>query len=53
MFNNWPNNLLGINKYKTLESCQKLLLAILKWSNTTYVISKRGTILSFSSLIIF
>ena len=34
--NNWPNDLLGINVYKTLES----LFTILQWTNTTLLISK-------------
>ena len=44
---NWPNDLLETNIYKTAEFCWELLLAILKWSNTTLVISKWGTFLPF------
>ena len=40
MFNNWPNNLLGTNVYKTLEICWLLLLAALQRINTTSLISK-------------
>ena len=29
---NWPNDLLGTNEYKTLESCWQSLLAILQWA---------------------
>ena len=31
---NWPNYLLGINIYKTLESCSYSLLTTLQWTNT-------------------
>ena len=44
---NWPNDLLETNIYKTVEFCWELLLAILRWSNTTLVISKWGTFLPF------
>ena len=40
---NWPNDLLGTNLCKTLKSCQKSLLTILKWTNTTSKISKCNT----------
>ena len=40
--NNWTNNLLGTNIYKTFESCWQLLLTILQWTNTTSVFSKWG-----------
>ena len=39
IFSNWPNDLLGTNVYKTLESCWQSLLTILKCRNTTSVIS--------------
>ena len=35
--NHWPNNLLGTNVYKALESCWKSLLTILQCANTTLV----------------
>ena len=38
--NNWPNDLLGTNVYKTLEFCWELLLTILQCTNTASVISK-------------
>ena len=44
--NNWSNDLLEINIYKTLES---LLLTILQWTNTTLGISKLDTFSLFSS----
>ena len=50
--NNWPNDLLGTNIYNTLELFWELLLKILQCTNTTSVISKRGTFLPFSSLVI-
>ena len=40
--NNWTNNLLGTNIYKTFESYWQLLLTILQWTNTTSVFSKWG-----------
>ena len=43
IFNRLPNDLLGTNLYKTLESCWQALLTILRWSNTTSVISRCGT----------
>ena len=49
---NWPNDLLGTNVYKTLESCWQLLLTVLQCTNTTSVISKWGTFSPFSSLVI-
>ena len=36
--NNWPNNLLRTNVYKTFEFCWYLLLTILQWANATSVI---------------
>ena len=50
---NWLNDLLGINKYKTLESYKQSLLTILPRINTTSVVSKWCTFwlfLSFSYL---
>ena len=38
--NNWQNGLLGTNVYKTLKSCRQFLLTMLKWTNTTSVISR-------------
>ena len=43
----------GANVYKSLESCWYSLLTILKWGNTTPVISRCGTFLLFLSLVIF
>ena len=37
--NNWPNDLLETNVYKTLESHWSLLLTIFQWTNVTLVIS--------------
>ena len=50
--NNWPHNFLGINVYKTLESCWQSLFLILKWANTSSVISKWGAFLPFFSFVI-
>ena len=47
--NNWPNDLLGINVYNTLELCWWLLLTILQWTNITSLISKWSTFSLFSS----
>ena len=38
--NNWQNGLLGTNVYKTLKSCWQSFLTMLKWTNTTFVISR-------------
>ena len=38
--NNWPNDLLGTNKYKILEFYWELLLTTLQCINITSVISK-------------
>ena len=38
--NNWPNDLLGTNVYKTLEFRWYSLFTMLKWTNITSVISK-------------
>ena len=50
--NNWPNDLLGTNVYKTLESCWWSLLTILQCTNTTSLISKWGLFPPISSLVI-
>ena len=50
--NNWPNDLLGKNVYKTLKSCWQLLLTIVQWRNGTSIISKWGTFSPFLSLVI-
>ena len=39
----WPNNWLGTNVQKTLESCWLSLLTILQSTNTTLAISKWDT----------
>ena len=49
--NNWPNDLLGTNVYKTLESCWWSLLTILQCTNTGSVISKWGTLSPFLFLV--
>ena len=51
--NNWLNDLLGINIYKTLKPCWLSLLTILQWTNTTSVISKWGIFSVFLSSVIF
>ena len=50
--NKLPNGLFGTKVYKTLESCWSLLLTILQWTNTTFVISRCGTFSPFLSLVI-
>ena len=50
--NNWPNNLLETNVYKTLECCWWSLLTILQCTNTTLVISKWGMLSPFLFLVI-
>ena len=52
MFNNWPNDLLGTNVYKTLEFCWQLLLRTLKCIYTASEIPKRGTFSPFLSSVI-
>ena len=47
MPNNWPNNLLETNVYKTHEFCWQLLLATLQCINNTSVMSKQGTFWTF------
>ena len=49
--NNWPNDLLGTNVYKTLESCWQSLKTILQCTNTTSVISEWVIVSPFSSLV--
>ena len=46
---NWPNDLLELIVYKTLESHWWLLLTILQCTITTSVFSKWGTFSLFSS----
>ena len=46
---NWPNELLGPNVDKTLQSCWKSLLSILQWTNITSVIYKWDTFSLFLS----
>ena len=46
---NWPNELLGPNIDKTLQSCWKSLLPILQWTNITSVIYKWDTFSLFLS----
>ena len=52
ILNNWPNDSLGTNWYKTLESCWSLYKT-LECINTTSVIYKWDTFSSFSYLLIF
>ena len=47
---NSPKKLLGLNVYKTFESCRWSLLTISQW--TTFVISKLGKVSPFLSLVI-
>ena len=49
---NSPKKLLGLNVYKTFESCRWSLLTISQWTNTTFVISKLGKVSPFLSLVI-
>ena len=49
---NWPNDFLGINLYKTLESCWQSLFTILQRTNTASVISKWGTFSAILFLVI-
>ena len=49
---NWPNDLLVINVYKTLESYWKSLFAILQWTNTASVF-RWGTQLYMSLFLLF
>ena len=49
---NWPNDLLGINVYKTLESCWQSFLTILQWTNTTSVIFNEAYFHYFFSLVV-
>ena len=49
---NWPRDFLGIDSYKTLESCWQPLSTKLQWTNTTSVFSKLGTFSIFLSLVI-
>ena len=49
---NWPNDLLGINDYKTLEYYLQSLFTIKQWTNITLVISKWGTLSPYFSLVI-
>ena len=51
-FNNWPNDLLGTNVYKSLESCCELLLIILQCINRASEISKWDIFPTFLSLFI-
>ena len=52
MYNNWTNDLLGTNVYKTLGVLLIIIASVLQWTNTTSVISKLGTFSSFLSLVI-
>ena len=49
---NGPNDLLGSDVFNTVQSCWWSLLIIWPCINTTSVIFKWGTILSFSFLVI-
>ena len=43
IFNSWPNDLFETNLYKALESSWQLLMTILRWTNTSSLISKWDT----------
>ena len=52
MSSNSPNDLLGRNVNKTLESTSYSLLTVLQSNNTTSVIYKRATFLPLPSVVI-
>ena len=43
IFNSWPNDLFETNLYKALESSWQLLMTMLRWTNTSSLISKWDT----------